>query len=181
VIVRAEAMIAVVVAAYSAIAGGVAGIVWEQLGAGAPLITMKGGLYIESYKFLLGDDVTFGLVALVAGLVVALAVVVVGRDAGTGPGAVIGLAVGGVLGALVAAHVGHELGHQALVSRVLADAPGANPTTVGKSVSGYDFTLHWRIGLVTWPFAAVGVIAGVAALRGGEQPAGGWSSVGAGR
>jgi hypothetical protein len=156
-----------VVTAYSAIAGGLVGVIWAAIGITAKLTPKSGAVYLpDDEKFMLDNDLRFALVAVLAGIVLALVLVAVGRDGWTGPGSAVGLAVGGVLGALVAAHVGHVIGHHALIAKVYHYAPGADPKRVNAAIASIDFKVRWWLGLVAWPIGALGVLAVVSSRRG---------------
>lgn len=164
---RLEAVHFFFVAAFSAVIGGLAGVIWAAIGITAMLTPKGGAVYLPNdEKFFLDNDLRFALVALLAGLVLAVVVVLVSRDAELGPGAVLGLAVGGVLGALVAAHVGHVIGHHSLVNKINHYVPTAKASRVESAVDSIDFKVRWWLGAAAWPLAAVGVVLGVLTLRG---------------
>jgi len=161
-----ETVVALFVTAYSTLLGGAVGLVWHAVAPKIALIVTKSAINAPmTYKVFLSDDLTFALVGVVAGILIVLVLVGIGGDAAHGPGAVIGLAAGGVLGALVAAHVGHQIGQHALTSTIHHYVPTAPAAQVKPFIQEVGFTLRWRVGLFAWPFAAVGVLAGIVALR----------------
>jgi hypothetical protein len=163
---RRETAHLLAVTAYSAIAGGLAGVIWAAVGITAKLTPKSGAVYLpDDDKFMLDNDIRFALVTVLAGVVLALVVIAVGRESWTGPGSAVGLAVGGVLGALVAAHVGHVIGHHSLIAKIYHYAPGADPKRVNAAVAGIDFKVRWWLGLVAWPIGATAVLAVVTSRR----------------
>jgi hypothetical protein len=162
------------VAAFNAVAGGLAGVIWAALGTRATLLGSGRKLEYnpQSVKYLLSNDLRFALVALVAGIVLAVLLLAAGRDDWLGPGAVVGLAVGGVLGALVAAHVGHAIAGPRLIARAQRLAGGNVPTANIKAfVAPIQFKVNWWLGYAAWPFAAVAVFLTTISLRERSDPA----------
>jgi hypothetical protein len=166
---RAEAVVAVLVAAYSVMLGEVMGLIWPRV---APHIEMLRALEGSeaAAKAVLGDDMWFALLGIVAGLVAVGILLLVGRGAARGPGAVLGLAVGGVLGSLVAAHLGHQIQHPSIVApRLVADLKALAPRLSHHQILGYlntfDFTLRADAMLLAWPMTAVIVHAASLVVR----------------
>jgi len=166
---RAEGVIAVLVTAYSVILGEVMGLIWPRV---APHIQMLRALEGSeaAAKAVLGDDMWFALLGIVAGVVAVGILLLVGRRAGRGPGAALGLAVGGVLGSMVAAHVGHQIQHPSIVApRLVADLKALAPRLTHHQILDYldtfDFTLRAEAMLLAWPATAVIVHAAVLVLR----------------
>ena len=98
-----EAVILVLAAAYSTLVGGVMGLIWPRV---APHIDVINAYYegsVAANKALIGDDVWFGFLGILAAIVCVSTLLLTARDLGRGPGAVLGVAIGGVLGSLVAA------------------------------------------------------------------------------
>jgi hypothetical protein len=154
--IRREIGLGLLVAAYSALLGGVVGLIWE---AGAPHVRLAAAIdgSESAAKPLIGDDVRLGLLGIVAGIVVAVVVLVAGRHGERGPGEVLGLGVGGVLGALVAARVGDLARHHETVKALATIVPGATAAQTSKLVGYFGFHVRATGVLMVWPIAAVGV------------------------
>jgi hypothetical protein len=146
----------VVIAAYSALLGAVVGLVWE---AGAPTIQLAAAINGNegAGKPLIGDDLRLGLLGIVAGILAAAVVLVLGRNRERGPGEVLGLAAGGVLGALVAARVGDLARHHQMVSTIARIVPGATPGETSNILDYFGFHVRATGVLLFWPIAAVAV------------------------
>lgn len=159
-----EAVVAVLIAAYSVVLGGVVGLIWPRV---APHVRL--GMAINgseaATKVLLGDDMWLALLGIIAGVCSVAILAVVARDAAGGPGGVLGLAIGGLLGSLVAAQVGHLVQHPHLASTLRHSFPGITPHSVAAILGFFDFKVRAKAVLVAWPLAAVIVQAGAAALR----------------
>jgi hypothetical protein len=161
---RSEAVVAVLVATYSVVLGGVVGLVWAKYAPHLQIARAAEGSEAAS-KAVLGDDMWLALFGLLAGVVSVAVLMVVGREAGRGPGGVIGLAVGGVLGSLVAAQVGHLVQHPDLVAQIHHAFPTLDAPTVKRILGFFDFKLRWKAALVAWPFAAVVLHAATVIVR----------------
>lgn len=99
-------------------------------------------------------DVTFLVVAVLAGLVVGLALVTVGRR--HGPGCVVGAAVGGLLAAEIARRTGVLVGRDEVEAFLSSGADGS-----------FELPLRLRSVpvLAGWPVAALAVVMVVASWR----------------
>jgi hypothetical protein len=161
---RSEAIVAVMVAAYSALLGSAVGLVWPRLSPQIHLAAAINGSEAAS-KALLGADLWLGLLGLIAGVVSVALLAVVGRDAGRGPGGMVGLAVGGVLGSLVAAQVGHIVQEPHIVSTLHSSFPGITSHSVKTIIGYFGFRLRLKAVLVAWPVAALIVQSASIALR----------------
>jgi hypothetical protein len=106
-------------------------------------------------KALLGDDMWFALLGIIAGVAAMVVAAVMARDAAAGPGGVLGLAVGGVLGSLVAAQVGHLVQHPHVLAALTSSYPGITTHSIHTILGYFDFKLRAKAVLVAWPLAAV--------------------------
>jgi hypothetical protein len=154
--VRAELGFGVVVAAYSALLGGVVGLIWQ---AGAPRVHLAAAIdgSESAAKPLIGDDVRLGVLGIIAGVVIAVVVLILGRHRERGPGEVLGLAAGGVLGALVAARVGDLARHHEMVRAVAAAVPGVTSAQTSNVLGYFGFHVRATGVLMLWPIASVAV------------------------
>jgi hypothetical protein len=154
--VRAELGFGLVVAAYSALLGAVVGLIWQ---AGAPRVHLAAAIdgSESAAKPLIGDDVRLGVLGIIAGVVIAVVVLVLGRNRERGPGEVLGLAAGGVLGALVAARVGDLARHHEMVKAVAAAVPGVTSAQTTKVLGYFGFHVRATGVLMLWPIASVAV------------------------
>jgi hypothetical protein len=154
--VRAELWFGLLVAAYSALLGAVVGLIWQ---AGAPRIQLAAAIdgSESAAKPLIGDDVRLGVLGIIAGALIAVVVLVVGRNRERGPGEVLGLAAGGVLGALVAARVGDLARHHGMVGAVAAAVPGVTSAQTTRVLGYFGFHVRATGVLMLWPIAAVAV------------------------
>ncbi|HTW20289.1 MAG TPA: DUF2567 domain-containing protein [Mycobacteriales bacterium] len=168
---RAEVFVALVVAAYSTVLGGLVGMLWPRVAPHVRLVAAINGSEAAT-KALLGDDMWLAFLGILAGLVVVAGSFVLARDATDGPGGVIGLAVGGILGSLVAAQVGHLEQHPHVVSALNAAYPGLSRHSVRTILGYFDFKLRAEGVLVAWPVAAVAAHAIVGGLRSWRRSAG---------
>jgi hypothetical protein len=150
---RTEISIAGFVTAYSVILGAVMGLVWPRVAPHVAIVQAARGSEVAT-KALLGDDMWFGLLGVIAGVVSVAVVLLVARDAGRGPGALVGLTAGGVLGSLVAVHIGHQIQHPHLVTTLHA-VPGITHREITTVLSYFDFTVRAHGVLLAWPLAAV--------------------------
>lgn len=159
-----EALVAVLVVAYSVLLGGAVGLIWPRVAPHLRLVDAINGSEAAT-KALLGDDMWLALLGIVAGVVSVALLALVARDAGQGPGGVIGLAVGGLLGSLVAARVGHLVEHPHVVTALRASFPGITHHSVNTILGYFDFRVRAKAVLLAWPLAAVIVQAAIVALR----------------
>lgn len=159
-----EALVAVLVVAYSVVLGGAVGLIWPRVAPHIRLVEAIDGSEAAT-KVLLGDDMWLALLGIIAGVLSVAVLALVARDAGGGPGGVIGLAVGGLLGSLVAAHVGNLVQEPHVVAALKSAFPGISAHSV-TTISGYfGFKVRAEAVLLAWPIAAVVVHAAAAALR----------------
>lgn len=164
---RAELRRGATVAAYCALSGSVAGLVWARL---APLPDVAAAFRIQprASHQLVGFDVWFAGIAIVAGVLCTLVTVnLLGRRA-LGYGPVLGLAVGGGLAAAVADRVGY-LANGGRAVEALGRMPALRHDTagqLGQVASLLDFRVHMAGVLLIWPAAALAAFAVVAALAG---------------
>jgi hypothetical protein len=160
----AEIVMAVLVSAYSVLAGGVVGLIWPRV---APHVQIKrAALGSEAAsKALLGDDLWLALLGICAAAACAAVLAVSAREAGRGPGGVVGLAVGGLLGSLVAVHIGHIVRHPQLQAEVHTSFPRLNSAEIARVLGYFDFTLRAKALLLAWPIAGVVLQAAVVVLR----------------
>jgi hypothetical protein len=154
--IRSEVGFGVVVAAFSTLLGAAVGLIWA---AGAPRIQLGAAIdgSESAAKPLIGDDVRLGLLGLIAGILVAVVVLVAGRHRERGPGEVLGLAIGGVLGALVAARVGEVARHHEMVKALAAVVPGVTSKESTRLLGFFGFRVRATGVLMLWPIAAVAV------------------------
>jgi hypothetical protein len=154
--IRTEVGLGVVVAAFSTLLGAAVGLIWA---AGAPRIHLAGAVdgSESAAKPLIGDDVRLGLLGIVAGILMAVVVLVAGRHRDRGPGEVLGLALGGVLGALVAARVGDVSRHHEMVKALAAVVPGVSSKESARLLGFFGFHVRATGVLMLWPIAAVAV------------------------
>jgi hypothetical protein len=148
-----EAAILVLAAAFSTLLGAAMGLIWPRL---APHIDVINAYYrgsVEASKALLGDDVWFAFLGIVAGIVAVL--LLAAGDFARGPGAVIGVALGGVLGSLVAAHVGTTVQQPHIVSLVHANVPNVAPADISRILMFFNFRVRAHAAILAWPFTAV--------------------------
>jgi hypothetical protein len=155
-LIRAEVGLGVVVAAFSALLGAAVGLIWA---AGAPRIHLAAALdgSESAAKPLIGDDVRLGLLGIIAGVLVAVIVLVAGRHRDRGPGEALGLAIGGVLGALVAARVGEVSRHHEMVKALAAVVPGVTSKESTRLLGFFGFHVRATGVLMLWPIAALAV------------------------
>jgi hypothetical protein len=165
-----EALVAVLVVAYSLVLGAVVGLIWPHVAPHLRLVAAINGSEAAT-KALLGDDMWLALLGLIAGIVSVGLLMFLARDAGSGPGGALGLAVGGVLGSLVAAHVGHLVEHPHIVTALRASFPGITPHSVTTILGYFDWKVRAKAVLLAWPLAAVATHAAVCELRRGRQAA----------
>jgi hypothetical protein len=154
--VRAELWFGLIVAAYSALLGAVVGLIWQ---AGAPRVQLAAAIggSESAAKPLIGDDVRLGVLGIIAGVVIAVVVLVIGRNRERGPGEVLGLAAGGVLGGLVAARVGDLSRHHEMVRAVAAAVPGVTSAQTTRVLGYFGFHVRATGVLMLWPIASVAV------------------------
>jgi len=154
--IRAEVGLGAVIAVFSALLGAAVGLIWA---AGAPRIHLGAAIdgSESAAKPLIGDDVRLGLLGIVAGVLVAVVVLVAGRRRDRGPGEVLGLAIGGVLGALVAARVGDVARHHEMVKALAAVVPGVTSKESTRLLGFFGFHVRATGVLMLWPIAAVAV------------------------
>jgi hypothetical protein len=170
---RSETVVAVIVAAYSALLGGAVGIAWSAYApkiylprpaAHSRLVAAINGSEAAA-KVLLGDDMWLALLGILAGLVSVAVLFLVARDSGGGPGGVIGLAVGGVLGSIVAAQLGHHLQQPHVVATLRSSFPGITHHSVTEILSLFTFELRTKAALLAWPITAIVLHAASVLLR----------------
>jgi hypothetical protein len=160
----AEALVGLLVVAYSVVLGAGVGLIWPRVAPHLHLVAAINGSEAAT-KALLGDDLWLALLGIIAGVVSVALLAIVARDAGDGPGGVVGLAVGGVLGSLVAAQVGHLVQHPHVVASLRSSFPGITRHSV-KTILGYfDFKVRANAVLLAWPTAAVLVRVASALVR----------------
>jgi hypothetical protein len=155
---RGEGLILVLAAAYSTLLGAVMGLVWPRV---APHIDVVSAYYrgsVAATKALLGDDVWFGFLGILAGIISAGLVRLIARDLGRGPGAVLGVAIGGVLGSLVAAHLGTTVQQPHIVASVHDQVKGVRPADITRILSYFSFKVRADEMLLAWPVTAVVLI-----------------------
>jgi hypothetical protein len=149
-----EGIVAGLVTIYSVLLGAVVGLIWPHVAPPFDITRAVDGSEAAT-KALLGADMWFALLGIVAGAVAAAILTFFGREAGRGPGGIVGLAIGGLLGSLVAAHVGHLVREPDFTSGLKAAFPGITPASV-KTIQGYfGFTVRMKAVLLAWPIAAV--------------------------
>jgi hypothetical protein len=155
-VIRREIVLGLLVTAFSALLGAAVGLIWE---AGAPHVRLAAAIdgSESAAKPLIGDDVRLGLLGIIAGIVVAVVVLVVGRHRERGPGEVLGLGVGGVLGGLVADRVGDLARHHEMVRAVAAAVPGVTSAQTSRVLGYFGFHVRATGVLMLWPIAAVAV------------------------
>lgn len=156
-----EGLIALVGTIFLAIAGAVAGLLWD---AAAPKLSFRAlaASADQTFRPQIGADAWFLLVTVLVGLVTAVAFCLAIRR--PGPGAAVGLAVGGLLGALVADRVGFVAERHAAVAGL--HAIGYRAT--GDLVTQVDFRVHALGVIAAWPLVALavlGIFVGIDALR----------------
>jgi len=163
----AEAVVAVLGTVYLAIAGAIAGLLWD---AAAPKLSFRDLAASASATFhpQIGADAWFLLVTVLVGLVSSVALCLVVRR--PGPGAAIALAVGGLLGAFVADRVGFMAErHQAIVGLRAVGFPAT-----GDLVTQVDFRVR-ALGVVAgWPLVALvvlGIFVAIDVARRRQHPA----------
>jgi hypothetical protein len=154
--IRAELRFGLVIAVYSALLGGVVGLIWQ---AGAPRVHLAAAIdgSESAAKPLIGDDVRLGVLGIIAGVVIAIVVLVFGRHRERGPGEVLGLAAGGVLGSLVAARVGDLARHHETVRAIAAAVPGVTSAQTANVLGYFGFHVRATGVLMLWPIASVAV------------------------
>jgi hypothetical protein len=161
---RLEAVVAVLVVAYSTLLGSVVGLIWPRVAPHLQLVRAINGSEAAT-KALLGDDMWLGALGLIAGVLSVAVLSVMARDDAGGPGAALGLVVGGVLGSLVAAHVGHQVQHPHVVSALRSSFPGITHQSIATILGYFDFKVRAKAVLVAWPLAAVLVHLAATTLR----------------
>lgn len=156
---REDLTTAVVTAAFVALSGPIAGLIWAAI---APKLAVGQAVQGSevAFKAQVGTDVSFLAVTVVAGVLCAAAAIIGFRA--RGPGLVTGLAVGGLAAALIADRVGYLVERSATLTAIHA-AGVAHPSALG--VSLLDFRVR-ALGVVTgWPIAALVVAVLVDAIR----------------
>lgn len=152
---RGEAVILVLVTVFSTLVGAAMGLIWPRL---APHIDVINAYYrgsVEASKALLGDDVWFAFLGVVAGIVCVAVLLLAAGELARGPGAVLGVAVGGVLGSLVALHIGTAVQQPHIVSSVHANVPNVRPADISRILMFFNFRVRARAAILAWPFTAV--------------------------
>lgn len=159
-----EALVALLVVAYSTVLGGAVGLIWPRV---APHIRLADAIdgSEAATKALLGDDLWLGLLGIFAGVLSVALLALIARDSGWGPGGVLGLAIGGLLGSLVAAHVGHLVQEPHILSQLKASFPGITPHSLTTITGYFGYRVRARAVLVAWPIAAVVLHGATAAFR----------------
>ena len=157
---RRELLVTAFVVAYSAIAGGAAGAVWQaaathiHLGvAGGSTGAINGSE--ASMKALLDDDMQFALIGLIVGALLSAVLVITMRNHVAGPGAVVGLVIGGVLGSIIAAHIGGMARHASFAATLRHAFPGITPGSIADLRSDFGFRVRARGLMLAWPAAAL--------------------------
>jgi hypothetical protein len=156
---RTEGLVVMLAAAYSTLLGAVMGLIWPRV---APHIDAINAYYhgsVAANKALLGDDVWFGFLGLLTGLVCVGVLRLLSGDLSRGPGAVIGLAAGGIVGSLVAAHVGTAVQQPHLVASVHAQMANVKPTDIKRILYFFNFKVRANAALLVWPITAVALVA----------------------
>jgi hypothetical protein len=164
---RAEGVVALLVAAYSAILGAAVGLVWPRVAPQVRVLHAAQGSE-AALKALLGDDVWLGFLGIFAAAVCTAILAISARDAGRGPGGMVGLAVGGLLGSLVAVHIGHVVygaQHPYLRAEVHNAFPSVPSDQVTHVLNVLRFTLRDKAALLAWPVAAVVLQAATVIVR----------------
>jgi hypothetical protein len=151
---RRESVMFGLVTVFSTLLGGAVGPVWQAVAPRLNLVSANDGSAAAT-KLLIGDDLWFGLVAILAGAVCVALLMLAAPRTGQGPGAVVGLAVGGLLGAIVAAHIGHQIGNRQMTRDLAATFPHARASGIRAFLSYYDFRVRARAVLIGWPVAAL--------------------------
>ncbi|MFI1729558.1 AAA family ATPase [Streptomyces acidicola] len=160
---KSEVREAAIVTVGVALAGALLGVLWWWLAPQVPLVSDGQAVYLRDTEGeqAVGVDGTFTLLALGFGAVSALVVFLVRRRGGVP--LVVALAVGGLLGAVLAWRLGVWLGPEQDVV--------AHAREVG---NGVTFSAPLKLGakgtLLAWPFAALLVHLGLAALFGPRDP-----------
>jgi hypothetical protein len=164
---RAEALVALVVTAYSTLLGAVVGVVWPRV---APHLDVQAAVQFSepAPHALFSDDLMLGVLGVAAGVLAVLILTVFGGAAGRGPGGMIGLAAGGMLGSLVAMTVG-EAARAHVNDQLFAAFHHLYPTVAAgtlRQYAGYfDFSVRAKAVLIAWPLAAVILHAAVIVTR----------------
>jgi hypothetical protein len=164
-----ELRTAALVAVGSVLAGLPAGLVWWLLAPPTPIQKRADGLYLaggEGNEAAIAADGWFAVVALVAGVLIALVVYLLTRPGRIGP--LLALAVGGGLGAAVAWRTGALLGPDSLVTTARGLDVGARFDGPLK-LSALGVLLAWPMGAVITYFA---VAAGAEVSEAGSEEVG---------
>ena len=158
--VAGELTAGVLTAVYVTLSGAVAGLAWAAVApklSRSALVNLSGAMFHPQ----IGADAWFLLVGGLAGVLCAVAaVLLVGEP---GPGVVIGLGIGGLAAAIVADRVGylaelHGSTHMAIAAfRSIGFAP---------DVGQLDFRVRALGVLTVWPIASLAVIGLVVAFNG---------------
>jgi hypothetical protein len=151
---RTEAVVGVSAAAYSVAFAGLLGVLWIHLAPQIDLLRAANGSEAAATA-LLGDDMWFGFLGILAGIVSVAVLLLVAKDAGRGPGGLLGLAVGGFAGSLLAAHLGHHVQTPRLVARLHEQAPKVTQPQVTAVIHYFDFLVRAKVVLLAWSVAAV--------------------------
>lgn len=155
---RAEAVIVAAVAAYSTLLGALMGLIWPRVAPHIDAISAYFHGSVTANKALLGDDVWFGFLGLLTGVVCVGVLRLLAGDLSRGPGAVVGLAVGGVIGSLVAAHVGTAVQQPHLVASVRAQMADVKATDITRILYFFNFKVRANEMLLVWPVTAVALV-----------------------
>ena len=161
---RAEGVVALLVATYSAILGAAVGLVWPRVAPQVRVLHAAQGSE-AALKALLGDDVWLAFLGILAAAVCTAVLAISARDAGRGPGGMVGLAMGGLLGSLVAVHVGHMSSSPHISGPRVTAFPSPHFDQVTHVLSVLRFTLRDKAALLAWPVAAVGLQAATLIVR----------------
>lgn len=156
---RSEAVVALWVAAFSAILGQVAGLVWSALAVHTPYRALFTDAAVAD-KQLIGQDLTFGYVVATAAVIAVALLLWIGRQPGLrgrilGPGASLGLVAGGVAGSVVANAVGQLQRDPPLIAALDRLGPQLPAATRTLELAAHQFELRAAGLLMVWPLVAV--------------------------
>lgn len=158
---RVEAFVAGAGTLFLAIAGVIAGLLWDTA---APKLSVAklAASSSATFRAQIGADAWFLLVTALVGAAAAVVMCLVVRR--PGPGTAVALAAGGLLGSFVADRVGFLAERHATVSALQALGVQAG----GDLVSEIDFRVRALGVVVAWPLvglAVLGLFIGIDALR----------------